>query len=79
MEYHYKTKLGIFRISPDPEIPGQYRLYMDQLWIGSYFSAEAAASDVYTQTTGYDPWDLQDEAVFDPRNLGQWQEGAPGL
>jgi hypothetical protein len=79
MDYHCKTEVGTFWICPDPEISGQYRLYIDHLWIGSYFSPESAANDVYTQTTGHDAWDLQDEVVFEPRDLSEWQRGKPEL
>ena len=65
MFYHYKTKFGTFWIRPDPDVSGQFRLYIGRTWIGSYFSPESAAEDVYTKTTGFDEWDLQDDIVLE--------------
>jgi len=79
MFYHYKTKFGTFWIRPDPDVSGQFRLYIGRTWIGSYFSPESAAEDVYTKTTGFDEWDLQDDIVLEPRDLSQWQPGKPDL
>jgi hypothetical protein len=72
MIYSYKSKFGTFSIRPDPQQPGRWRLYIDDLWLGSYVAPAQAADDVYMCETGFDAWDDQ-LTVMHPTDLGEWQ------
>jgi hypothetical protein len=76
MIYLYKTGIGAFSIQPDPNEPGRWRLYIDDLWLGSYASPEQAADDVYMCATGFYEWDRQ-LTVDHPEDLGEWVASRP--
>jgi hypothetical protein len=48
-----------------------YLLGIDEDALGSYNSSEAAADDVYTQTTGFSSWDALPN-ISGPTDLGEW-------
>ena len=75
--YHYKTRVGTFWIAPQPNVPGRFWLGVDDEALGSYHSAEAAADDVYSQSTGYYEWDAIEEPVTSPCDLSDWIKGPP--
>ena len=50
-----------------------YRLIINDEYCGSYFSAEAAADDVYTFSTGCSDWDLLCKKCNPPTDLSDWQ------
>jgi hypothetical protein len=72
MLYTYKSDVGVFAISPDPQQTGRWRLYIGDLWLGSYKTPWLAADDVYMCQTGYDDWDKK-ITVRHPEDLGEWQ------
>jgi hypothetical protein len=76
MLYFYKSNFGTFSIRPDPDQPGRWRLYIDDLYLGSYATAALAADDVYLCETGFGPWDDQ-STVKHPEDLGEWQAVRP--
>ena len=71
MKYFYKTNVGVFAIIPDHEIRGSWRLYIGDLWLGSYESAIHAADDVYLCVTGFYEWDKRG-VVDHPEGLDEW-------
>jgi hypothetical protein len=54
--WRYQTSLGTFRITICRD--RRLVLWMNDEQLGSYHSPNAAADDVYTQATGYAPWDM---------------------
>ena len=57
-------------IAPKPD--GKFDLIINDDVVGSYTSAQAAAEDVFTCTTGSDEWDRQG-AVDQPTDIHEWQ------
>jgi hypothetical protein len=78
MWYHYKSLVGTFWICPEPNNPSRYLLGIDDTALGSYHSSEAAADDVYTQSTGWSDWDMLDPVV-EPTDLSKWEKGKPDI
>lgn len=72
MWWSYKTNVGTFSIKPVSG--GKFALYVDNQPLGTPQStAELAAYNVGMCSTGYLPWDQQED--FDhPRNLDEWQK-----
>jgi hypothetical protein len=73
--YYKETAVGTFWIKPDKFNGWGLVIEHDGDWevLGSYLSPAAAADDVFTQHTGYSPWD--DPARHDaPSDLGEWQK-----
>lgn len=74
--YYYKSKIGILWIKPHPGHAGRWWLGYDDEALGSYASANSAAGDVYTHTTGLWEWDKLDGKLFDvPDDIREWEEG----
>ncbi len=71
MKYTYRTRVGTFCIRPQPNSPGRWWLCIGDDALGSYHSPEAAADDVYTQSTGHFEWDSL-PPVEDPTDLSEW-------
>ena len=67
-----ETEKGTFWIRFVPEGRGAFVLGIDDLDLGTYFSPEAAADDVYLQKTGFAPWD-QADGVPKPDSLSEWK------
>ncbi len=75
--YHYKTRVGTFWIASQPNAPGNFYLGVDDDILGPYYSPEAAADDVYSQSTSHYEWDAIDESVTSPCDLSEWIKGRP--
>ena len=73
MPYEFQTHIGMFRIEPDADDPDAVLLSIDNVPIGKYPSAPAAAEAVYAQETGWEHWDLLQE-ITGPRDLTEWKE-----
>jgi hypothetical protein len=68
--WHLKIKLGTLWIRPESN--GRFTLGIDDVAIGSYHKAWAAADDVYLKATGYIDWSqLKNEQL--PRDLSEWE------
>jgi hypothetical protein len=68
--WRYQTPVGTFWIRPRGRV---FVLGIGDEDLGSYHSPQAAADDVFTRVTGYDPWDSSD--VLDgeePTDLSEW-------
>ncbi len=61
--YYYKTPIGTFSIVPDFE-HGDYRLYIEGKWLGSYKSPRTAADRVHLRSTGHESWDVRRGSKF---------------
>jgi hypothetical protein len=72
MRYFYKSRVGVFEISPQVSVPGRYALLLKGEFLGSYHSPQAAADDVYTQHTGDHDWDSL-SSVTEPSDLTEWE------
>lgn len=72
-EYSCKTKIGTFIIRPEHNHPGRWRLWIDDYLLGEYPSPEAAADDVYKQSTGFKKWDSL-SLVSEPTDLSKWKK-----
>jgi hypothetical protein len=72
MYYEFQTEIGRFTIRPDPGDPTRVLLSIDDIAVGKFVSAEAAARAVYSQQTGWERWDLL-QAVEGPRDLSEWK------
>ena len=70
MSWRYKSEVGTFDIRFEE---GRYWLYLEDERLDSYPSPEDAASDVYTQTTGYFEWDDLDSPEM-PAGLDDWEQ-----
>ncbi len=69
--WFYKTEVGTFNIRK--QFDGCWGLWLDDGMLGSYLSPEAAADDVYTQSTGCYEWDSL-QSVTEPMDLLDWEE-----
>ena len=70
MKWIYKSPIGTLSIIKQAD--GRYYLTLDNDYYGPYPSAEAAASDVYTGTTGCSAWDDTDYSDDAPTDLSEW-------
>ena len=52
---------------------GAFYLMYKNLFYGPYYDPEAAASDVYTFTTGFYEWYRLDMKVDPPHDLSEWE------
>ena len=77
--YHYKTRVGVFWIKPQPQSPGRFWLGIDDTALGSYVSPMLAADDMYMHATGWDDWDSLDGSVGGPTDLSEWNRGLPDI
>lgn len=70
--WRYQSPIGLLVIKRRED--GRYVIcYQDEIY-GSWHSPDAAASDVYTHTTGCLAWDLLDGQVFDaPSDISEWE------
>lgn len=71
--YTCTTELGSFRI--EARADEGVSLWLDDEWLGTYPSAEAAAADVGKGKTGHAGWDRTHARRGGPRELGDWQPG----
>ncbi|MBN1841321.1 MAG: hypothetical protein JW883_03440 [Deltaproteobacteria bacterium] len=69
--WYYETRVGTFSIRPDANELGSWLLCIDAVQPGSYSSPELAASDVHDRSTGWDKWDMLEDAAT-PTDLGPW-------
>lgn len=67
--WYYQTNVGMFKIVRNKS--GRFDLWIDNIQLGSYHSPNAAADDVYKQTTGWDEWDTLDTDSI-PTDLSEW-------
>ena len=65
----FKSCVGTFWIKT---YQGRYILGINDENLGSYYSATAAADDVFTHTTSYNPWDSLDGSVEGPTDIYEW-------
>lgn len=72
-EYSCKTKIGTFIIRSENNHPGWWRLWIDGYLLGEYPSPEAAADNVYKQSTGFKQWDSL-SSVSEPTDLSMWKK-----
>lgn len=70
--YVLHTPVGTFWIAPQRDRPGFLELGIGTAALGWYHSAEAAAEDVATRTTGCRQWDASRRRATDPRDLMDW-------
>jgi hypothetical protein len=68
----YRAQAGLFWIRPQPDAPGRFWLGIDDTVLGSYHAPQAAADDVYTQSTGCPAWDSL-PSVTEPSDLSEWE------
>jgi hypothetical protein len=68
MHYSVATSAGIFRIIPDI---GLWKLFINDVYLGTYPSAERAAEGVTLRKSGWDVWDLGKGAT--PESLDAWE------
>jgi len=73
MRYEFRTVAGIFWITDRRSDPDGAVLGIDQITLGSYETASAAAADVAAQKTGWERWDTLLE-VSVPGDLDEWEE-----
>jgi hypothetical protein len=70
--YSYKSKVGTFWIKPTND--NRWALGIGDEVLGSYASPIPPANQVYTHTTGYNPWDILDGTIFDaPTDVYEWK------
>lgn len=65
------TEAGDFWIRFDPLSRKGFLLGIDEEALGSYYSPEAAADDVYLQKSGCGEWDSETPA-WKPSDLSEW-------
>ena len=70
--YYYETPIGTLWIRPQPDSHGRVQLGInDDMPVGSYHSAESAAEEVRSQTTGIHQWDTL-RNIHPPSDLSEW-------
>ena len=67
----HETAAGTFWIRFVPRGRGVFILGIDEVELGTYFSPETAADDVYMRRTGFEPWDLSAKTDR-PTDLEEW-------
>ena len=70
MYYSAATSEGIFRIVPAGE---RWGLYINDVYLGVYHTAEEAATRVAERQSGWDVWDLGKGPA--PASLKDWGTG----
>ena len=70
--YSCVTELGTFRIVARTDIG--VALWLDDTWLGTYPTAEAAAADVASGDTGHQGWDRTHARRSAPKRLSEWQQ-----
>jgi hypothetical protein len=70
--WFHKAEAGTFWIRFVPRGRGIFILGIDGRELGSYFSPEAAADDVYRQETGFTRWDSAEDMQV-PTDLSEWK------
>lgn len=73
MRYEFRTTVGTFWITQRPWEPDLAVLGIDEITLGAYESAAAAAADVSSQHTGWEEWDNLQE-VSKPHDISDWEE-----
>jgi hypothetical protein len=74
-QFYFKTSAGTIWIRPQPKTD-RYWLGIDDQRLGTYYSPSAAADDVYTRHTGWQPLDALPRSEL-PRDLSRWTRGTP--
>lgn len=69
----YNCSLGKMKIKFDPN-KRKYGLWLNDECGGYYLDPNAAADDVYTQTSGIDDIDYLDDTDILPQDLGDWHK-----
>ncbi len=70
MVFRYDSPVGTFTIHPVGS--GQFELQIDNAFVASYRSPEAAALDVSLHATSWNEWDLYPGLVA-PQSLFEWE------
>ncbi|MDM5271084.1 hypothetical protein PGH07_02705 [Sulfurovum sp. zt1-1] len=71
--YRYNSPIGSFEIRQVGHL--MYELWIEEEMLGSYDSAESAATDVANFDTDYIEWDrFENELENFPKDLGDWTE-----
>lgn len=68
--YIFHSRVGTFSIARNYD---GYRLTVNNMDLGTYPSAVAAADDVYMHVTGYWPWDKLDGKADAPSDIYEWE------
>lgn len=68
--HSFMTEFGTFRIVARTDIG--VALWMDDTWLGTYPTAEAAAADVWAGDTGHTRWDRTHARQNAPHTLADW-------
>jgi hypothetical protein len=71
LHYRFRSPVGTLWIKPQRN-SDRFWLGINDERVGSYHSPEAAADDVYTQHTGWRPWDSA-SGLQKPRDLTEWE------
>ena len=66
----YKSPVGIMRIYRNAQ--GKFSLQIADDVYGQYYSAVAAADDVFTFSTGCNEWDYLIGSINPPMDLSEW-------
>jgi hypothetical protein len=74
MIYIYRSEAGTFTIEPDGQAANMFMLSIGGMWLGTYETPEAAASDVFRRCTGWLDWDCP-AGPDAPRDLSCWEKG----
>lgn len=69
--YRYESPIGTFTIRPNEPEAGRWGLYCGDACYRTYDSAQAAADDVYRQSTGVHAWDSA-PSITEPTALFEW-------
>jgi hypothetical protein len=68
--FYYETPIGMFQIVLDPF--DRFVLKLNDIVLDTYSTPEAAALDVYAQSTGLPEWDLRYVSSM-PVSLEEWE------
>jgi hypothetical protein len=74
--YYYFSKcsrIGVFFIRKQSEIPNHWDLFINGLFLGSYIAPELAADAVFQRKTNFNNWDKFKPDLNIPHNLSGWK------